>query len=485
VAEATRRELDRCVDVSRSRFAERRQLRVDPGVKPELREPLRLVLEGCVAAVREVAHGPPGSTPAFVDDLEAQRRRGRGDADVEEARGVGESRAGVADRVERRPALLADGLDGGAALPHKIESEHRRRRRVRVQDLDDAVVALVRDRTCRPLRRVLRDRRPKRRHEELLERRGERQDVGEERQERGVLRAGHARLDAAHVRHLALEAAPRLREQREERTHGGEHVGVGRVRPLLEDAGPLRAELRDDGCRHVLDERRYAERRLVARPRRTVGLVDREQQTLRAPAVLLLPGGQQAAEQVVAVVAAECAAELQDQHRVGPEPLDELVGLVAEDVPRAEAVGELGDDQVRRALRPGGRLQAFEPYSFCELRGEGNNVAVEGSDLDTRLRCSLRRRLDLALGPLTQLHYRKGSVGRRRHDPEELRKHDGVLEGARAPVVPAPDADLDAAALVVLETERDFLDAFRRQIQERPDHGDEEHSAAALARGRF
>ena len=155
----------------------------------------------------------------------------------------------------------------------------------------------------------------------------------------------------------------------------------------------------------MLDERLDAERRLVARPRRTIRLVDREQQELRAPAVLLLAGGQQAAEQVVAVVAAERAGELQDQHSVGPEPLDELVGLVAEDARRAEAVGELGDDQVRRALRPGGRRQAFEPHSVRELRGEGNNVAVEGSDLDTRLRCSLRRRLDLCGNqPVSRAH---------------------------------------------------------------------------------
>ena len=130
--EATLRELDRCVDVSRSRFAERRPLHLDPLIKPELRDQLLRVLEGRFAAVREVAHGPPGPTTVVVDDIEAQRRRGRGAADVEAATYVGESRAGVADRVERRLALLADGLADGAALPLKIESERRRRRRVRV-----------------------------------------------------------------------------------------------------------------------------------------------------------------------------------------------------------------------------------------------------------------------------------------------------------------------------------------------------------------
>ena len=51
VAQATRRELDRCVDVSRSRFAERRHLRLDPLVKPELRKPLRSFVPAGASAV--------------------------------------------------------------------------------------------------------------------------------------------------------------------------------------------------------------------------------------------------------------------------------------------------------------------------------------------------------------------------------------------------------------------------------------------------
>ena len=53
-------------------------------------------------------------------------------------------------------------------------------------------------------------------------------------------------------------------------------------------------------------------------------------------------------------------------------------------------------------------------------------------------------------------------VSRRRHELEEARQHDGVLEAAIGAVVPAPDCDLNAAAHGVLDAERDFLDLRRR-----------------------